>query len=156
MGVDGAAVDGDERLLAGETALGAQPELDADQVHELAGVALVEDAERRVEPHRRAVLAQQPVGDGVERAAPHAAGARTDEGLGPGQHLEGRPPGERQQENALGADTSGHQAGHPRRQRARLPGAGGGDDQQRALVVGDRLPLPLVQVVERCEHVFAP
>jgi hypothetical protein len=101
------------------------------------------------------VAAQQPVGHGVERAAPHPPGAlRLGQLAGPGQHFPGRPPGEREEQDALGPHAGCQQAGHPARQRAGLAAAGAGHHQQVAAVVHHGLALLGVQVVEPCEHAF--
>src|SRR5262245_64992781 len=47
-----------------------EPQLVADDIEEIAGIGAVEHGERRIESHGRAMLAQQPVGDRVERARP--------------------------------------------------------------------------------------
>ena len=69
-GVHGAGVDPCERFLPREATLPrAEPELVAEQVHHVGRVGLVEHRERGIEAEGPSVQAQQPVGDGVERAA---------------------------------------------------------------------------------------
>ena len=75
-------------------------ELGAAQREQVGGVGLVEHGEGRVEPEGAAVEAQQPVGDGVERAAPRPAGdVGTAQLTGPPQQLGGGPPAEGEQQD---------------------------------------------------------
>ena len=124
----------------------------ADHVQHVLGVGLVHDREVGAEPGRLGVDAQQAVGDGVERAAPDAAGRRRRRAAtmrrGALEHLLGRAAGEGQQQDALGVDARGDQVGDAVGERARLAAAGAGDDQQRAVAVRDGLALLGVQLVQ--------
>ena len=118
----------------------------ADQRHQLGRVALVEQRERRVETEAAGVQAEEPVGDGVERPAPHPGGGTR---LDPAQHLGGRAAAEGEQADALRRDAVVDERLDPGGEGGRLAGAGAGEDQQRAAPVLDRRPLG-----RRGEHVF--
>jgi hypothetical protein len=85
----------------------------------------------------------------MERAAPrpplHLAVG--DPGR-PGQHLAGGAPGEREQQDPFRGDAGADEVGDPAGQRAGLPGAGAGHDQQRPVAVLDGAPLLGVQLVD--------
>ena len=77
----------------------------AHEVDQVAGVAPIQHRERRIEPGVAGELAQQAVGDRVERARPGKPNARAAAGvterlahdaLGAAHHLRGRPARERQ------------------------------------------------------------
>ena len=73
-GVDHARIDGHQGVFAREAALFALIApgllLAADQVHQVGHVGLVEHGEVGREAERSTVLAQEAIGDGVERPAP--------------------------------------------------------------------------------------
>ena len=112
-------------------------------------------ASSTVKPGRRpdglGVLLQQPVGDGVERAAPHASGRRgigVTGGAGDEFVRGASAEGEQQESSGIGAflDQMGEAGG----ERGGFAGAGPGDDQERGPVVLDGNPLRLV----KDEHAF--
>ena len=76
-GVDRAGVDVEQRVRRAGTAapVAGQAVVVAQQVHHVTGVARVEHGQRRGLAQRLGVRGDQPVGDGVERAAPQLAGA---------------------------------------------------------------------------------
>ena len=64
-------VDGEARVLAREALFGfREAELVAQHVHQVGGVAAVENAEARVEADRGGVSPNQPIGDRVKGAGP--------------------------------------------------------------------------------------
>ena len=156
--VGDARVDRLQRVLAREPPFPllriglAEPEVGADEAHEIDRVAGVEHGEARPEANRLGVLLQQPMSNGVECATPHAAG-----GVGVGvtggapDEFVRRPSTEREQQQASGVGAVIDKAGEPRGKRGGLARAGAGDDQQRRPVVFDRYPLRFVQN----EHAFA-
>jgi hypothetical protein len=152
-GIDHSRVDLRERLLPREAALSRRvPELFAEQVHHVGGVGLVEHCEPRGKAEGAAVEPEQPVRDGVERAAPDAAGiAMAADPLDPFEHLAGRPTAERQQQDPLGPDAAVEQRRDASRQRGRLARAGPGDDQEGAVTVSGGCQL---LGVEGVEHAF--
>ena len=94
--------------------------------------------------------AQHPRAGGVERHHPHRAHPAADQQLGPVAHLPRRLVGERDREDLVRLGRVGRdQVGDPVGQHAGLARAGAGEDQQRALAVGDRLALGLVEPGEQ-------
>ncbi len=92
------------------------------------------------------VGAQHPGAGGVEGHDPHRARRAADEQLDALAHLLGRLVGEGDGEDLVRAGlTRAHQVGDPVGQDARLARARAGEDQQRALAVGDRVALRRVQ-----------
>ncbi len=73
LGVDGPGVDGGDRLRLGEP---SRRRIDvgvgSHEAEQVGGVRLVENGEALTEADRGAVAAEEPIGDGVERPAPHA------------------------------------------------------------------------------------
>ena len=76
------------------------------------------------------MLAQQPVGDVMERAAPHPARLDAAKLADARHHLPRRLVGERQEEDRLGRRARLEQVCHSKRQRPRLARAGAGDHQR--------------------------
>ena len=73
--VDAAAVDVEARSLQRKPRLGfGKIQLGADGVHQVFGIAPVEDREFLRQTDRSSVETQQPRGDGMERSAPNASG----------------------------------------------------------------------------------
>ena len=149
-------VDVGEGLLAREPPLAlAELQLAADQVHQVGGVGSVQDGEVGRQAERPAVRPQQPVGRRVERPAPHLAEPTVArEGLGAAEHLPGRPPREREEQDPLGRHAPVHQVGHPAGERPGLARAGPGHDEERAAGVLHGLPLLVVEALRGVEHVF--
>ena len=141
----------------------AETEVDPHQPHEVDGVAGVEHGEAGPQADRLGVLLQQPMRDGVERAAPHAARRRRIgvTGRARDQLVRGASAeGEQQQARRVGALVDEvREAG---REGGGLARAGAGDDEQRRPVVLDGGPLRIVQnehafgVYRVNEHVFVP
>ena len=111
-------------------------------VHEVFGVAAVEDREVRLHADVARVDAQQAGGDGVEGAAPDALGraaravaARREDRLDPAQHLARGAAREREQQDAPRVRAALDELGDAVRERCRLAGAGAGDDEQRSVAV---------------------
>ncbi len=160
--VDAARVHVEARgLLREARAVAADAERGARDVHEVLGVAAVEDREVRLQADVARVHAQQARGDGVERAAPdallQAAGAEGGEAGGADgaggagsaagrgrlrqqrvdapQHLGGGAAREREQQDAPRVGAAGDEVRDAVHQRGRLAGARAGDDEQRAVAV---------------------
>ena len=69
--IDGARIDGEAGALGREALLGlGQPEIVANQIHEVGGILAVVDGEGALEPDGLRVFAQQPRADRVKRAGP--------------------------------------------------------------------------------------
>ncbi len=137
LGVHVPGVDVMQRLLLRKARLLlAEAERGAGDAHEILGVALIEDREVPGDPRRLAVGAQQTMRGAVERPAVHARAGAADEALGAREHLLRRPPGEGEEEDAIRADPAGDEVRDAIDERARLPGAGPGDDQERAVTEG--------------------
>ena len=124
------AEDGRRPELAGRR----QVLLLEDLLHQRLLVVAVVDHEAPIEPDRRAVAAQGPGADRVERAALHLAAGLADEGHDPLAQLAGRPVGEGHGQdlpgpNAEHADEVGDAVGED----AGLAAAGAGEDEQRPL-----------------------
>ena len=101
------------------------------------------------------MLADDPVGDRVEGPAGDPPVGRPGAGSGPGQHVVGGAAGEGEQQDPAGLHALLAQPGGAGHQRARLPGAGAGQDQQRPARVRRRPALFFVQPVQqarRFEH----
>src|SRR4051812_22702136 len=123
-------------------------QLVAYDVHQVRRIAAVEYAEARIESHRRAVAADQPIGDRMKRTRPGQLHRRCrararclairlllqhsrDDALRTARHLLRGPARECKQQNALRAHALQHQVRDAMRERIGLTGAGAGDDQQR-------------------------
>ena len=103
-------------------------------------------------PSGRPVETEQPVGDRVERATPHALGlALAGRAFGPREHLAGGSPAERQEQDPLGPHAALDQVADPAGERGRLAGPGARHDQQRTLAEEHGGALLRIEVVE---HVF--
>ena len=110
--VDAPRVDVEaRRLLREPRPAAAQAEFGAGEVHEVFGVASVEDREVGLHADVAGVDAQQPGGDRVERAAPDARagelgtaalGAAAQDPVDAAHHLARGAPRERQQQDAAG------------------------------------------------------
>ncbi len=154
--VHGARVDVGERVLAREPPLAlAEPQLAADQVHQVGRVGPVQDREAGGQAERPAVEPEQPVGGRVERAAPDPAErAVAGQLLGAREHLAGGAARERQQQDPLGRDAAIDQVRDPAGERPGLARAGPGDHQQRPAEVLDGRSLLRVEALHRVEHAF--
>ena len=128
-------------------ALEGQLEEPVAEEDDLLGAAQHAEVGRETQLER--VLAQQPVAEGVE-------GGDVDVGVPVGHelvdallHLGRRLVGEREREDLLGAGLAlGDEPGDAAGDDGGLAGAGAGDDEQRARVVGDGLALCVVEAVE--------
>src|SRR5690242_9738182 len=114
-----------------------EPELLANTVHEIRGIAAIDDAELRIEAEMRGVVSQQPVADRVEGARPtealrdarcSPAGILVERLAGdlvrPTPHLRRRTPRECQHQNTRRIDAVEHQVSDTMRQSVGLAGAG--------------------------------
>ena len=100
-----------------------------------AASASDEDGEGRVEAQRPPVEAEEPVGDGVEGAAPGLPGdAGAAELAGPAEQLGRRPPAEGEEQHAPAVPWATRRATRPRAVVFPVPGAG--HHQEVATVVG--------------------
>ncbi len=163
--VDRPRVDVQQRPGAREApaALGV-PLLLAHHVQEIGGVAGVQDTETRVEPERGRVNADHAVSQRMKRATNDPArigGDPLSQRARPLDHLPGRPPGERQQQDPFRRSALRHQPRRTTAQRRRLPRPGAGENQQRLTRVRRGSPLLDVELVQQqiCggvdEHPFA-
>ena len=133
----------------GREALGVEVEVADHITGQPHGIGLVVDGERRRVAEQLAVAAQDADAGRVEGGHPHLLGHRAHQGGHAVLHLVGGLVGERdgqdlERRDAPLADEEGDAVGeHPGLARPRS-----GDDQQRPLVVRDRLGLDRVQPVE--------
>ncbi len=126
------------------------------QIHQVARISRVENRQPVRQAERLGVHADQPVGDGVERAAPQLARRPpvTAQDGGAGEHVGGRPAGERQQQDPRRVGPVRQQLGDPGRERARLSGACSGQHDECATGVRSGGKLRVVEpcVPFRLEH----
>ena len=88
------------------------------------------------------LAAQQPGAQRVERRDPHRPAVAIEQPLDPRAHLLGGLVGEGDGEDLVGTGVPlEHQPGDAMGDDPCLPGAGAGEDQQRAVDVHDRGPL---------------
>jgi steroid delta-isomerase-like uncharacterized protein len=87
------------------------------------------------DPGRLAEAPEQPVRGAVKGAAVHPTPRRATQPLRAGEHLLRRAPREGEQEDALGLCPPGDELGDAVHERARLPRARAGDDEQRPVAV---------------------
>ena len=149
-GIDDTRVHRDQGVLAREAQASIRRTGPADrlpgQVHEVGGVALVQDAEPAAQTKPLPVLAEQPMGEGMEGAGVDPAGqVGADQVAEAADQLVGGPPAEGHQHQAVGRHPGVDQAGQPGHQGAGLAGARSGHDQQGRPVVVDRPALRVVQ-----------
>jgi hypothetical protein len=102
-GVDDARVQARQGGLLGEASRPTHhAELPANEVHQVGGVHLVDDAEPVGQAQRRGVVAQRAVGDGVKGAARHATGAVVaPRGAHAADHVARGASGEGEQQDSL-------------------------------------------------------
>ncbi len=142
------------RQRPGRIPLRIKVELAAHQRHQPLGIVGVIDRERRLEPERLAVRAQDAHAHRVKRADPHRPCTRADELGHPLLHLAGGLVGKGDCEDLARTGTPlGQQVRHPAGKHAGLARAGAGHDQQRAAVVHDGRPLLRVEAVEQCGRI---
>ena len=155
--VHGGRVQIDQRVGPGKPALSdAVPEVGGGARHHLLRVLAIEQPEAIGVSEPRGVLAQEPMRDVVERAAPHPARLHPAELADARHHLPRRLVGERQQQDLLRRRSGLEQVRHAIRQRPRLARAGAGDHQRgtriaerhRALLVGE-IPVVIDQAFAR-------
>ena len=109
----------------------------------------VQDPEGRRQSELEGVLPEEPVAERVEGRDADVGVAVRDEDVDALLHLERGLVGEREREDLLRPRPArGDEVGDAAREDGGLAGPGPGDDQERPLVVGDRLALGLVQVVQ--------
>ena len=103
------------------------------------------NGEGRVKAHRAGIHAQEPSAHGVKCARPidRTSPARAcfadhvgDDALRAALHVRGRPPRERQKQNAARVGTVHDQVGDPMRQRVGLARSGTGNNEKRPGNVG--------------------
>ena len=123
----------------------------ADQALDEALLVLgVEDREALRQAGLAPVHAQQPVRDAVEGADPQRCRGQAELRLDARTHLARRLVGEGHGEDAVRRDALDlHQPGDAVREHARLAAAGAGEHQRRGERRRDRLPLCVVQRVEK-------
>ena len=158
-GVHAAAVDVGAGGRPGRPLAGVgQAVVGAQHVHQVSGIGLVEDGELRRQRERLRMLADDLVGDGVERPAADPLGRAGPGRRGPGEHVAGGPAGEGQQQDPAGRQAVAvPQPGRPGHQRPRLAGPRAGQDQQRAALMRGRPALLFVQPVQNVaslEHAY--
>ena len=155
LAADGPAVDGLDRLGAGEPARGVGGHRGTDQREQVPGVTGPEDAEllRQAEPG--AEPGQDPVGHRVEGAGHHPTG---HQGVGEVADAVGQlgrgPAAEGHEQHALGWHSLVEQAGQSAHQRPGLARPGPGRDEQGAVAVVHRPALGVVEALGpgRCLH----
>ncbi len=160
-GVHAPRVDVDERRrprgpllssLAGQTVLLPQ------QIHHVCSIRRVENRVTRRQPEGLGVGGDHLVGDSMEGATPETAGtvALAAQRSRSGQHVVGRPPREGQQKDPFGRHPPLEHARHSGCQSPRLSCPCSCQYHKRAVAVGDRRQLCIVEpgVPGRCEHVF--
>ena len=126
-----------------------QRELEQAVAEENDLLGAVEHPEVGLEPHLERVLAQQPVAEGVEGRNFDVGIAVVDQRVDALLHLSGRFVGEGEREDLVGARLAlRDEPGDAPSDDRRLAGAGAGDDQERAGIVGDGPALLVVQAVE--------
>ncbi len=156
--VDAAAVDRHARCLVGKPFLRlGQPQLPANHVEQVLGVGAVVDREVGCESDGLAVAAQESGGDGVEGAAPDAAGVEgggasqaawaelTQGSVDAADHFGGGTSRESQQKNARGVGPLGDEPNHAMHQGGGLSGPGPGHDEQGVVAVLDGEALLVVE-----------
>ena len=126
------------------------PVLLAHEVEHVRGVSRVEHAEPRRQPERRRVPTDEMMGDGMERATQHAAGAVRHRHQRPRalQHLTRRATRERQQQNPFRRDPFGDEPRDPSAQRRGLTGPRPRQDQQRTARMTNRRTLFDIQLLK--------
>ena len=105
-------------------------------LHQLLGVVGVENRVVVAEADFAGVLAQQPVGEMVERSAEHTADAAAGQIVGAVEHFAGRLVGEGEQQNTVRIDALFDQPCDAVNQRAGFAGSGGGDHERRPVRSG--------------------
>ena len=149
-GVDDPRVDVEQRVLARQPPAGhfrlARGHRQPGQLHQVGRVTGVEHAETAGQSEAGAVLAQQPVGDGVKSArVDPAAHLGTDQVSEAPDQLVGGPPAESDEQDPIwryaGFDDPG-QAGH---EGPGLAGARSGHDEQGRAIVLHRGQLRRIQ-----------
>ncbi len=117
-----------------------------DVAEERFRIPLVEDVESRLDPHGRAVAAEQALADVVEGASPEKATRHSGQILDPFEHLLRRLVGEGQQKDVSRLDPLPEQPGHPVGQRAGLSRSRSRQHQRRPERGAHRRELLLVQL----------
>ena len=122
----------------------------AYQVEHVRGVSCVEHPEAGRQPERRRVPTDEMVGDGMEGAAQHAAGAVRHRHQRPRalQHLPRRATRERQQQDPLRRHPAGDEPRDPSAKRRRLTRPRPGQDQQGAARMTNRRTLFAIQLLK--------
>ena len=129
-------------------------------------VVAVENREIAPVTEQIGVLAQNPRADGMERAAPERRQLPAQQIGDAPHHFAGGLVGEREQQNSVRRDALFQQIGDAIGERARLAGAGAGNDERRAGRRGDGGQLLRIQFArvinlqidfgtERFKHVIA-
>ena len=137
LGVEVPRVDVVQRFLFGEPLfLLAIAEVRARELDEIFGVALIEDAEVARQAGLGSELSEEAMAGGVERPAVHFRRGRPDESLGAAQHLLRGASREREEEDALRPHALGEEVGDAVDERAGLPRACAGDDEEWSGAVG--------------------
>ena len=129
-------------------ALGVALELLEARADEPDLVGLIVDREVRAIAEPLGLAAEDAAAGGVEGHDPDRPRARADGRLDPRAHLRGRLVRERDRQDLVRMDVLREQVGDAVREHARLPGAGSGDDEERALRGRHGLALGVVQVGE--------
>ena len=149
LGVDRARVQIEQRPLLREAGSAGRrvAGLDPQQVQHVGRVARVQHAEAGRQAQGRGVAPHQPVRHRMERPA-HHPGRGGNESAGPLEHLPRGAPRERQQQDALGRHTLGHEPSHPGTERCRLARPRAGEDQQWPAAVRRGGPLLVIELVQ--------
>ncbi len=125
------------------------------QIHQVFGIALIEDREALRQLDATTELPQEAIGRRVECTSPDAAGgilrvAQTgDQRAGSLKHLGSRTPREREQENPRRIGALGYQPCNSMHQGRRLARTRPGDDQQRLHAMTHRRLLRGIELIHQ-------
>ncbi len=105
-------------------------------MHQVQGVALIDDAESLLQTKGYGVAMQEPVGHGMKSPGRNLPGpVGSHQGGQPPDHLVCGAPAERHQQDPVGRHPAVDEAGQASHERPGLPRPRPGDDEQRAAVV---------------------
>lgn len=147
LGVDAAAVDIEAGTFKWKAGIGFwKIKLRAGEIHEVFGVAAIEDIEVRVKPDEVAVSSEKLGGNGVKSASCDSPNDRTlsngwvakcggikfeDDGFDAAKHFGGGAAGESKQQDTGGINTRGNLPCDAVRESRCFAGTGASNDQQR-------------------------
>ena len=146
-GVDGVRVEVEQDVALGEPAVERRHlTVRRRGLEHLPRVLRIEDREVGGQPEPRPETAEQPVADGVERAAHETPRVHGQQHLDAAQHLAGRLVREREQEDPGGVEPVLDEPRDPVDERPGLARARAGDHEERAVTGHDDVPLLVVEL----------